>query len=406
VDGVRTAQRPVGGKQKQDRIDQMSFIPYGRQDITDEDVAAVTQVLRSDWLTQGPLIEAFEAAVAKYCGAAKAVAVNSATSALHIACLALDLGPGDWLWTSPNTFVASANCALHCGARVDFVDIEPRTRNMSVSALKTKLQQAEFKGCLPKIVVPVHFAGEPCDLRAIRALADQYGFSVIDDASHAIGGRYGEYAIGGSPYADITVFSFHPVKVITTAEGGMAVTNNVRLGARLARLRTHGITRSPAEMQQAPEGPWYYEQIELGHNYRITDLQAALGLSQIQRLDAAVARRHALADRYDDLLEGLPLQRPVRNPAHSSGLHLYVVVLNETTRRRAVFDAMRGAGIGVNVHYIPVHMQPYYRAMGFKPGDFPVSEAYYAGALSLPMYAMLSDAQQDTVVRVLTEALA
>jgi dTDP-4-amino-4,6-dideoxygalactose transaminase len=295
---------------------------------------------------------------------------------------------------------------LYCGAQVDFVDIDPDTRNMSVLALETKLQQAKSKGCLPKIVVPVHFSGEPCDLRAIRALADRYGFAVIDDASHAIGGRYGEYAIGGTPYADITVFSFHPVKIITTAEGGMAVTNDVRLGARLARLRTHGITRNPAEMQQAPDGPWYYEQIDLGYNYRITDLQAALGLSQMQRLDAYVARRHALADRYDDLLESLPLQRPVRDPAHRSGLHLYVVVLNETTRRRAVFDAMRSAGIGVNVHYIPVHTQPYYRALGFKLGDFPASEAYYAGAISLPMYATLTDAQQDTVVRVLTEALA
>jgi UDP-4-amino-4,6-dideoxy-N-acetyl-beta-L-altrosamine transaminase len=333
------------------------------------------------------------------------VAVNSATSALHIACMALGLGPGDWLWTSPNTFVASANCALYCGARVDFVDIDPATRNMSVQELTAKLVRAEAEGRLPKIVIPVHFAGEPFDLQAIRLLADRYGFAVIDDASHAIGGRYGEFAIGGSPYTDITVFSFHPVKIITTAEGGMAVTNDQRLGARMARLRTHGITRNPADMQYPPDGPWYYEQIELGYNYRITDLQAALGLSQMQRLDAYVARRHALADRYDRLLAGLPLQLPVRDQANRSGLHLYAVVLKDVSRRRAVFDALRAANIGVNVHYIPVHLQPHYRAMGFKPGDFPMAEAYYAGAISLPLYATLSDAQQDTVVDVLNNAL-
>jgi UDP-4-amino-4,6-dideoxy-N-acetyl-beta-L-altrosamine transaminase len=384
----------------------MISIPYGRQDITDEDVAAVTQVLRSDWLTQGPSIEQFEAAVAGYCRAKHAVAVNSATSALHIACMALGLGPGDWLWTSPNTFVASANCALYCGAQVDFVDIDPQTRNMSAAALSAKLHQAKTIGRLPKIVIPVHFAGEPCDLRAIRDLADEYGFAIIDDASHAIGARYGEHAIGGGPYADITVFSFHPVKIITTAEGGMAVTNNPGLGAHMARLRTHGITRNQADMLYAPDGPWYYEQIELGYNYRMTDLQAALGLSQMQRLDTYVDRRHVLADRYDELLAGLPLRRPVRNTKNRSGLHLYPVVLNDATHRRAVFDALRAAGIGVNVHYIPVHMQPHYRAMGFKPGDFPAAEAYYAGAISLPMYATLTDAQQDTVVRVLTDALA
>jgi UDP-4-amino-4,6-dideoxy-N-acetyl-beta-L-altrosamine transaminase len=384
----------------------MRFIPYGRQDITDGDIAAVTQVLRSDWLTQGPSIDQFEAAVADYCGAKYAVAVNSATSALHIACLALDLGPGDWLWTSPNTFVASANCALYCGAKVDFVDIDPQTRNMSMTALSAKLKQAQASGRLPKIVIPVHFAGEPCDLRALRELADIYKFSVIDDASHAIGGRFGPDAIGGTPYADITIFSFHPVKIITTAEGGMAVTNDQRLGARLARLRSHGITRNPTDMHQPPDGPWYYEQIELGFNYRITDLQAALGLSQMQRLDAYVARRHALANRYDQLLAGLPLQLPVRDPANRSGLHLYAVKLKDSSRRRAVFDALRAADIGVNVHYIPVHLQPHYRAMGFKPGDFPMAEAYYVGAISLPLYATLADAQQDTVVEVLSTALA
>jgi UDP-4-amino-4,6-dideoxy-N-acetyl-beta-L-altrosamine transaminase len=383
----------------------MISIPYGRQDITDVDVAAVAQVLRSDWLTQGPSVERFEAAVADYCGAQHAVAVNSATSALHIACMALSLGPGDWLWTSPNTFVASANCALYCGAQVDFVDIDPQTRNLSITELREKLHKAKIVGRLPKVVVPVHFAGEPCDLRVIRDLANEYGFAVIDDASHAIGGRYGEHAIGGTPYSDVTVFSFHPVKIITTAEGGMAVTNDAGLGAHMARLRTHGITRNPSDMKHEPDGPWYYEQIDLGYNYRMTDLQAALGLSQIQRLDAYVTRRHALADRYDELLAGLPMQRPIRNPLNRSGLHLYPVVLNDATRRRTVFDALRAAGIGVNVHYIPVHLQPHYRAMGFKPSDFPAAEAYYAGAISLPMYATLTEAQQDTVVRVLTQAL-
>jgi UDP-4-amino-4,6-dideoxy-N-acetyl-beta-L-altrosamine transaminase len=384
----------------------MDFIPYGRQDITEDDIAAVTNVLRSDWLTQGPSIEAFEAAVAHYCGVAHAVATNSATSALHIACMSLDLGPGDWLWTSPNTFVASANCALYCGARVDFVDIDPRTWNISVAHLQAKLEQAERDGLLPKVVVPVHFSGEPCDLRAIRALADRYGFRIIDDASHAIGGYYAGRPIGGTPYADITVFSFHPVKIVTTAEGGMAVTDDPMLGARLARLRTHGITRNPDDMHYAPDGPWYYEQIDLGFNYRITDLQAALGASQMQRLDAYIARRHILADRYDQQLAGLPLQRPVRHPEHRSGMHLYVVVLDEPDRRGSVFDAMRAAGIGVNVHYIPVHLQPYYRAIGFEAGDFPAAEAYYAGAISLPMYAKLTDAQQDYVVAKLVEALA
>ncbi len=384
----------------------MSFIPYGRQDITDEDINAVCEVLRSDFLTQGPAIEKFEKTVAEYCGASHAVAMNSATSALHVACLALDLGPGDWLWTSPNTFVASANCALYCGAQVDFVDIDPATHNMSVEALERKLQEAEKNGRLPKIVIPVHFAGEPCDLKAIKALAERYRFAVIDDASHAIGGRYGEFAIGGTPYSDITIFSFHPVKIVTTGEGGMAVTSNPELGVKLARLRTHGITRNPVEMSREPDGPWYYEQIGLGYNYRITDIQAALGVSQLGRLDAYVQRRHELADRYDQLLASLPLKRPVRDRANRSGLHLYVVVLNDADRRREVFDNLRANGIGVNVHYIPVHLQPYYRSLGFKPGDFPAAEAYYAGAISLPMFATLADDQQDRVVRVLSDALA
>lgn len=382
------------------------MIPYGRQDITPEDISAVAEVLRSDWLTQGPAVGRFEAAVAAYCGAKHAVAVNSATSALHVACAALGLGPGDRLWTSPNTFVASANCGLYCGATVDFVDIDPRTWNMSVDELERKLKDAAAKRQLPKIVVPVDFAGEPCDLRAIRALADQYGFAVVEDASHAIGGRYAGQPIGGTPYSDIAIFSFHPVKIITTAEGGMAVTNRADLAAAMARLRTHGITRDSAEMQRTPDGPWYYEQIDLGFNYRMTDLQAALGLSQLRRLDAYSRRRHQIADRYDKLLADLPLRRPIRDNRNLSGLHLYVVVLNDASRRRIVFESLRSAGIGVSVHYIPVHTQPYYRALGFKGGDFPHAEAYYAGAITLPMHASLTEAQQDEVVRALRTALS
>lgn len=383
----------------------MRNIPYGRQDITDDDIAAVIEVLQSDWLTQGPLIGRFETAVARYCGSRYAVAVNSATSALHLACRAMELGTGDWLWTSPNTFVASANCALYCGAQVDFVDIDPVTRNMDVTALEKKLLQAEIHGRLPKIVVPVHFSGEPCDMLGIRQLADRYGFTIIDDASHAIGGKYDGYPIGGTPYSDITIFSFHPVKIITTGEGGMALTNNSGMAARMARLRTHGITRDSVDMRTASEGPWYYEQIELGYNYRMTDMQAALGLSQLNRLDAYVDRRHLLAERYDQLLSSLPVKLPARNPTNRSGMHLYVVELNEANRRREVFERMRDEGIGVNVHYIPVHTQPYYQAMGFKWGDYPHAEAYYAGAISLPMFATMTEEQQDTVVRVLTEAL-
>lgn len=383
-----------------------TFIPYGRQDIADDDIAAVTEVLRSDWLTQGPAVERFERAVADYCGSRHAVAVNSATSALHIACAALELGPGDWLWTTPNTFVASANCGLYCGAQVDFVDIDPHTRNMSVAALRTKLEVARREDRLPRIVIPVHFSGEPCDLREMKALADEYGFCIVDDASHAVGARYEDYVIGATPYSDITVFSFHPVKIITTAEGGMAVTANDELAARMQRLRSHGITRNPADMKREADGPWYYEQVELGFNYRLTDIQAALGASQIQRLDDYVARRHELADRYDALLADLPLKLPYRNPANRSALHLYVIELDDPARRREVFEALRAADIGVNVHYIPVHTQPYYRDMGFAAGDFPAAEAYYAAAISLPMYPTLTESEQDRVVSVLASQLA
>lgn len=385
------------------------MIPYGRQDITQADVDAVVATLRSEFLTQGPAVPRFEAAIAKRVGAGHGVAVNSATSALHIACQALGLGPGDWLWTSPITFVASANCALYCGAQVDFVDIDPRTYNLSAEALARKLEQAEAQGRLPRIVVPVHLCGQPCDMVAIHALAQRYGFRVIEDASHAIGGTYRGEPIGNGRYSDVTVFSFHPVKIITTAEGGLALANDAALAGKLRLLRSHGITREAGEMTDAPHGPWYYQQVDLGYNYRMTELQAALGLSQLGRLDAYVARRHELAQRYDRLLAKLPVTLPFQHADGYSGLHLYVIRLQLDRigrSHRDVFNALRAAGIGVNLHYIPVHTQPYYARMGFKAGDFPEAMRYYAEAISLPMYATLSEAQQDAVVAALQKALA
>jgi UDP-4-amino-4,6-dideoxy-N-acetyl-beta-L-altrosamine transaminase len=386
----------------------MNHIPYGRQSVDDADVAAVVEVLRSDFLTQGPSVPAFEAALCKLTGAEHAVAVNSATSALHIACLALGAGPGDVVWTSPNTFVASANCARYCGADVDFVDIDPATRNISVEALRTKLAQAHRSGTrLPKIVIPVHFAGEPCDMPAIHALGKQYGFRIIEDASHAVGASLGHSRTGDCTWSDVTVLSFHPVKIVTTAEGGAALTRDPLLAAKMGLLRSHGITRDAALLQDTTQGAWYYEQHALGFNYRLTDLQAALGISQLRHLQAWIGRRHELADRYDEALAALPVKRPVRPAGSRSALHLYAIEINSNgATRRQVFDRLRAAGIGVNVHYIPVHLQPDFRPLGFKPGDFPQAEAYYAGALSLPMYATLTDAQQDRVVTCLREALA
>ena len=382
------------------------MIPYGRQDVTQADIDAVVEVLRSDFLTQGPQVPRFEQAVAQHVGAGHALAVNSATSALHMACLALGLGPGDWLWTSPITFVASANCALYCGAEVDFVDIDPRTYNLCPQALERKLEEAERNGRLPKVVVPVHLCGQPCDMQAIHGLAKRYGFRIIEDASHAIGGRYQGEFIGNCRYSDITVFSFHPVKIITTAEGGMALTNDTALADKMALLRSHGITRDPSQMTHEADGPWYYQQIDLGFNYRMTELQAALGVSQMQRLDQFVARRHELARRYDELLADLPVVTPWQHPDSYSGLHLYVIRLKlDGIRRthRQVFESLRAQGIGVNLHYIPVHSQPYYQRMGFQSGDFPQAEHYYAEAISLPMYYGLSEAMQDTVVQALRE---
>lgn len=384
------------------------MIPYGRQDITQEDIDAVVEVLRSDHLTQGPMVPRFEQAVAAHVGARHALAVNSATSALHVACMALGLGPGDWLWTSPITFVASANCALYCGAQVDFVDIDPRTYNLCPTALEKKLQQAERDGKLPKVVVPVHLCGQPCAMAAIHALAQRYGFKVIEDASHAIGGKYRGEFIGNGRHSDITVFSFHPVKIITTAEGGMALTNDAELAQKMALYRSHGITRDPAHMSHAPDGPWYYQQVSLGFNYRMTELQAALGLNQLQRLDNYVARRHALARRYDQLLAPLPVVLPWQQPESYSGLHLYVVRLRLdqiVKTHLQVFEALRDQGIGVNLHYIPVHSQPHYQQMGFTPGDFPEAERYYAEAISLPMFQTMNEAQQDEVVAALRTSL-
>ena len=384
------------------------MIPYGRQEITQEDIDAVVEVLKSDFLTQGPRVPEFENTVATHVGAEFGVAVNSATSALHIACAALGLGDGDWLWTSPVTFVASANCGLYCGAKVDFVDIDPRTYNLCPDALERKLEQAKEQDRLPKVVVPVHLCGQPCDMKRIKSLSERYGFRIVEDASHAIGGKYQGEFIGCGRYSDITVFSFHPVKIVTTAEGGMAVTNDPELAQRMELLRSHGITRDPARMTHEPDGPWYYQQVDLGFNYRMTELQAALGLSQMTRLDDFVRRRHELARRYDELLADLPVVTPWQHPDSYSGLHLYVIRLKLAEIRashREVFESLRKQGIGVNLHYIPVHTQPFYAAMGFAPDDFPESMRYYKEAISIPMFHGLTFEQQDAVVAALKAAL-
>lgn len=384
------------------------FIPYGKQNINQQDIDAVVSVLQSDFLTQGPQVPLFEKTVADYVGAEYALAVNSATSALHIACLALGLQKGDVLWTSPITFVASANCALYCGADVDFVDIDAQTYNMSVDALQQKLVQAKLENKLPKIVIPVHLCGQSCDMEKIYALSKEYGFYIIEDASHAIGGKYRSEFIGTCKYSDITVFSFHPVKIVTTAEGGMALTNNAILAQKMELLRSHGVTRNTALMSKESEGPWYYQQVELGFNYRMTELQAALGVSQMHRLTQFVEKRHTISKRYNEVLKDLPIILPYQIPESYSGLHLYVIHLKLDelkVSRKQVFEALRAKGIGVNVHYIPVHTQPYYENLGFKLGDFPVAEAYYDSAVSLPMYPDLSDDQIQYVYESLKEVL-
>ena len=399
----------MGEHQHQRDWQDLAVIPYGCQDIQEADLLAVREVLQSDFLTQGPAVPLFEKAVAQYCQAQRAVAVNSATSALHISLLALEVQPGDAVWTSPNTFVASANAALYCGAKVDFVDIDPTTYNMSVCALEQKLVLAEKSGLLPKVVIPVHLAGQSCDMQGIHKLAQRYGFKIVEDASHAIGGQYFGQPVGNCSYSDITVFSFHPVKIITTAEGGMAVTNNHQLADKMGMYRSHGITRDPELMTQTPDGPWYYQQISLGYNYRMTDLQAALGVSQIQRLNDYIARRHVIADRYHKELAALPITIPFQAEFSRSAYHLYIIRLNldviAPLTHVQVFNAMREQGILVNLHYIPVHTQPFYQAMGFKWGDFPNAEAYYRSAISIPMFPSLSDKQQSKIINCLNDIL-
>lgn len=391
----------------QDR-EYLALIPYGRQEIAETDIDAVVEVLRSDYLTQGPVVPEFEKSVAAFVGASHAIAANSATSALHLACMAMEVGTGDILWTSPNTFVASANCALYCGAEVDFVDIDPDTFNMCPTALANKLERAAAQDRLPSVVVPVHMCGQSCNMREIASLARAYGFRVLEDASHAIGGRYGNQLIGSCEYSDIAVFSFHPVKIITTGEGGMALTNSPELAQRLRLLRTHGITREAAEMESPADGPWSYEQIELGFNYRMTDIQAALGLSQLARLEQYIERRHELAERYNRLLTNLPIKTPVLSQEGTSAFHLYVVRLQEADAgisKHDLFCALRERGIGVNVHYIPVHTQPYYRRLGFQLGDFPAAENYYREAMSLPLFPSMSFQQQDAVIEALRDLI-
>jgi len=385
------------------------MIPYGKQNISQEDIDAIVEVLKSDFLTQGLAVPDFEQAVADYCGAQHAVAVNSATSALHIACLALGVGKGDCVWTTPITFVASANCALYCGATVDFVDIDPQTYNLSVERLAEKLALAEKTGKLPKVVIPVHLCGQPCDMGGIYALSQQYGFKIIEDASHAIGGKYKGKPIGNCLYSDITVFSFHPVKIITTGEGGMTVTNDVNLAKKMRLLRSHGVTSSPEDMQARPtQEIWNYQQIDLGFNFRMTDIQAALGSSQMTRLDSFVEKRHSIALRYNNELAGLPIQIPMQQGDGYSSYHLYLIRIKQKeigTNQRQVYDAMQVSGINVNLHYIPVYRQPYYEAMGFKAGYCPVAEEYFHEALSIPIYPTLSDTDQAKVIRMLHDTL-
>ena len=384
------------------------MIPYGKQDINQHDIDAVVNVLQSDFITQGAQVPAFEKTLANYCHASYAVAVNSATSALHIACLALGLGKGDYLWTSPITFVASANCALYCGAQVDFVDIDAQTYNLCPEQLEQKLIQAQKNNTLPKIIVAVHFAGQSCDMQKVHALSQQYGFKIIEDASHAIGGKYLDQPIGNCRYSDITVFSFHPVKIITTAEGGLATTNQLELAQRMQLLRSHGITRDIELMDTETQGDWYYQQIELGFNYRMTELQAALGISQMQRLDDFVAKRHTLQQRYDALLKGLPIILPYQSPDCYSALHLYPIQLkleDIKLSRRQVFDTLRTQDIGVNVHYIPVYQQPYYQQLNIAQDSCPIADSYYRQAISLPLFYGLTIEQQDNVIKVLIKIL-
>ncbi len=384
------------------------MIPYGRQNITEEDVQAVIEALTSDFLTQGPMVPRFERAICDYTGARHAVAVSSGTAALHIACLALGVGEGDWLWTSPITFVASANCGVYCGAGIDFVDIDPQTWNISIPRLKEKLELARENGRLPKVLVAVHLCGLSCDMEEIHALSKEYGFHVIEDACHAIGGKYKDEPIGSCRFSDITVFSFHPVKTITTGEGGVAATNNEELAKKMALLREHGITRDTELMTHDPDGPWYYQQVMLGFNYRLTDIQAALGISQLKRIDEVVSKRHRIADQYDEMLSRLSIQLPYRSPDKYSGMHLYVIRVGSRPTggtHREIFTALRAQGIGVNLHYIPVYAQPFYRQMGFGQGGYPEADKYYNEAITLPLYPDLSASDIKKVVAALEASL-
>ncbi len=381
----------------------MDFIPYSCQSITPEDIEAVTVVLRSEYLTQGPVVPAFEAAFAKVHQVPHAVAVANATAGLHLACLALGVGPGSRVWTSPNSFLASANCALYCGASVDFVDIDPATRNMSIDRLHEKLEAADKAGTLPQVVIPVDFSGLPCDLSGMRALADRYSFKILEDASHATGATYLDRPVG-SAFADATVFSFHAVKIVTTAEGGLVTTRDAAVAHKLQLLRSHGMTRQAEDLEGAAPGEWYYEQQALGYNYRITELQAALGLSQLGRLADMRAHRARLADAYDARLSRLPLVLPTRLADRTSSWHLYAIEIDDsrtTVTRAEAFDEMRRSKIGVNVHYIPIHTQPFYRRLGFGHGDFPASERYYGRAFSIPLFPAMTQTQQNVVVEAL-----
>jgi UDP-4-amino-4,6-dideoxy-N-acetyl-beta-L-altrosamine transaminase len=386
------------------------MIPYGRQDISEADVQAVVDVLRSDWLTQGPAVPRFERCVAEYTGARHAVAANSATGALHIACLALGVGPGDCVWTSPNTFVASANCALYCGADVDFVDIDARTYNISVQCLADKLQSAERSGRLPKVVIPVHFAGQPCEMQQIHELGRRYGFRIIEDASHAIGASYGGSKVGCCQHSDITVFSFHPVKIITTGEGGMAMTNDAELAERMMRFRTHGITNRPERMQPRPEQEiWNYQQIDLGYNYRMTDIQAALGVSQMRRLDEFVDRRHEIAAFYEKSLGGLPIIRPWQQPSAKSSYHLYPVRIRHSLcgkTQKTVYESLKSQNVAANLHYIPVHRQPFFESLGFRKGYCPEAELHHSETISLPLFSAMDQGTQEKVTSIMGNLFA
>ena len=373
------------------------FIPYGRQSVSEADIEAVVAVLKSDFLTQGPVVPAFESAIADRCGARHGVAVNSATSALHIACLALGVGPGDRVWTSPLTFVASSNAALYCGAEVDFVDVDPRTYNMCPDQLARKLDEAATEGKLPKVLIPVHLTGQPCDMAAIHEAASRHNVRVIEDASHAIGASYRGQPVGNCRYSDITVFSFHPVKIVTTGEGGMAMTNDDELAELMRSDRSHGITRDPERLEEKDPGGWYYEQQRLGFNYRMTDINAALGLSQLDRLEQFIQRRREIARLYDAAFADMPVTVPWQHPDAASAWHLYVLRVPSENHRR-IFDQLRKDGIGVNLHYMPVYLQPYYRELGFEPGLCPEAEAYYAEAISLPMFPTMTAEQQQTVI--------